>query len=184
METTDVTTNGAGRPTTVAERDNAFDALLKRCILEHAERAVESAKAQAEILRKRRDAHRQRMAEYMRERYRSDPEFRRLQLEKSKAAYEADPEGERERRFNYWNSLPEGKRRELNARSRANRRAKLEADPELAEKAREYARNYYANLPPEKKREYQERRTAKRRAKLAAERAAKAENGTGEGGAE
>lgn len=180
METTDVTTNVAGRPTTVAERDNAFDALLKRRILEHAERAVESAKAQAEILRKRRDAHRQRMAEYMRERYRSDPEFRRLQLEKRKAAYEADPEGERERRFNYWNSLPEGKRRELNARSRANRRAKLEADPELAEKARESARNYYANLSPEKRREYRERRNAKR----AAELAAKAENGTGEGGAE
>lgn len=184
METTDVTTNGTGRPTTVAERDNAFDALLKRRILEHAERAVESAKAQAEILRKKRDAHRQRMAEYMRERYRSDTEYRNRLLERHREIAKRDPERERERRREYWNSIPEERRRELNARSRANRRAKLEADPELAERERERARNYYANLPPEKRREYQERRTAKRRAKLAAERAAKAENGTGEGGAE
>lgn len=177
METTKETTNGTGKPTTVAERDGAFYALLKRRILENAGRAVDAAKAQMEVLRERRDRHRRRMAEYMRERYRSDPEFRKRQLEKRKAAYAADPEGERERRSNYWNSLPEEKRRELNARNRANRRAKLEADPELAEKAREYARNYYANLSPEKRREYRERRDARRRAKLAA----KAENGTDEG---
>lgn len=180
METTMETT----KTTTSAGRDNSFDALLKRRILEHAGRAADAAKAQVEILREKRDAHRRKMAEYMRERYRNDPEFRRRQLEHHKAMYEADPERMREYRRRYWDSLPEEKRRELNARSNAKRRAKLEADPELAEKVRERARNYYANLTPEKRREYRERRNAKRRAKLAAELAAKAENGTDEGGAE
>lgn len=166
--------------TTAAGRDNSFDALLKRRILEHAGRAADAAKAQVEILREKRDRHRRKMAEYMRERYRNDPEYRRRQLEIHRAMYKADPERMRESRRKYWNSLPEEKRREYNARSNAKRRAKLAADPELAEKARESARNYYANLTPEKRREYRERRKAKR----AAEPAAKAENGTDEGGAE